>query len=129
MPSSTGDRQQRSLADYCAAERNLPAWIGTGLAMMGCGFVVARCGPFLQQIHFLHQAPAEQSLALLLGFGKVLIIAGLAVNVFAGWRHHRMMQDLDRGAAPRSWPFRQAVTVVLFLAMIGFTVAIYMVSA
>jgi putative membrane protein len=33
-----------------AAERTFLAWIRTGLALMGFGFVVARFGIFLQQI-------------------------------------------------------------------------------
>ena len=33
-----------------AAERTLLAWIRTGLAMMGFGFVVARFGVFLRQL-------------------------------------------------------------------------------
>ncbi len=31
---------------YFAAERTLPPWVRTGLAMMGFGFVVARFGLF-----------------------------------------------------------------------------------
>ena len=41
---------QATLSDYLAAERTLLAWIRTGLAMMGFGFVVARFGLFLQQL-------------------------------------------------------------------------------
>src|SRR5580704_18319321 len=37
-------RQRAALSDYRAAERILLAWIRTGLALMGFGFVVARCG-------------------------------------------------------------------------------------
>lgn len=36
-----------------AAERTLLAWVRTGLAMMGFGFVVARFGPFLREFHQL----------------------------------------------------------------------------
>ena len=35
---------------YLAAERTLLAWVRTGLAMMGFGFVVARFGLFLHEI-------------------------------------------------------------------------------
>ncbi|HKF26126.1 MAG TPA: DUF202 domain-containing protein [Candidatus Acidoferrum sp.] len=37
------------LRDYLAVERTFLAWIRTGVALMGFGFVVARFGLFLQQ--------------------------------------------------------------------------------
>ena len=42
-------RKRADLRDYLAAERPFLAWIRTGLALMGFGFVVARFGAFLQQ--------------------------------------------------------------------------------
>jgi putative membrane protein len=48
MDSPTGIGQKAALSDYLAAERTLLAWIRTGLALMGFGFVVARFGLFLQ---------------------------------------------------------------------------------
>ena len=39
-----------SPSDYLAAERTFLAWIRTGLALMGFGFVVARFGLFLREI-------------------------------------------------------------------------------
>jgi putative membrane protein len=39
-----------SPSDYLAAERTFLAWIRTGPALMGFGFVVARFGLFLQSL-------------------------------------------------------------------------------
>jgi putative membrane protein len=52
MDNSPGE-PMASLSDYLAAERTLLAWIRTGLALMGFGFVVARFGLFLQQLEAL----------------------------------------------------------------------------
>jgi putative membrane protein len=39
-----------SPSDYLGAERTFLAWLRTGLAVMGFGFVVARFGLFLQAL-------------------------------------------------------------------------------
>ena len=79
--------QKAGLSDYLAAERTLLAWIRTGLALMGFGFVVARFGLFLQQMQLMQKASPAQSYGLSLWFGTLLIAAGVLVNVFAGWHH------------------------------------------
>jgi hypothetical protein len=73
MDALTDTRRRASLSDYLAAERTFLAWIRTGLALMGFGFVVARFGLFLQQIQVVQQAPSAQSYGLSLWFGTALI--------------------------------------------------------
>ena len=41
---------ESDLRIYFAAERTTLAWVRTGLAMMGFGFVVARFGLFLREL-------------------------------------------------------------------------------
>jgi len=50
MDTTTDLRRRADLRDYLAAERTLLAWVRTGLALMGLGFVVARFGLFVQQL-------------------------------------------------------------------------------
>jgi putative membrane protein len=77
-------QQKASLSDYLAAERTLLAWIRTGLALMGFGFVVARFGLFLQQLQTVQHVLPRRSYGLSLWFGTALIAAGIAVNFLAG---------------------------------------------
>jgi putative membrane protein len=128
MDASAGTGQRASLSDYLAAERTLLAWIRTGLALMGFGFVVARFGLFLQQLQVTQRAPAAQSYGLSLWFGTALIAVGVIVNVFAGWHHLQLVRQLDRGRTEHSRPSIQAVAIAFFLAMIGLAMAIYLVS-
>jgi uncharacterized protein (DUF302 family) len=128
MDAPTEMRQTASLSDYLAAERTLLAWIRTGLALMGFGFVVARFGLFLQQLQIAQRAPSAQLYGLSLWFGTALIGAGIAVNLFSAWHHHRLIQIMDLGQATRPHTTTLAVATSLFLALVGLGMAIYLIS-
>src|ERR1700757_4994880 len=97
MNSPDGATPRASLSDYLAAERTLLAWIRTGLAMMGFGFVVARFGLFLQELHVTQNSAATQHYGLSLWFGTALIAVGVVANVVAGFHRLRLVRQLDRG--------------------------------
>jgi len=118
--------QKGALSDYLAAERTFLAWIRTGLAFMGFGFVVARFGLFLKELQFGQRAAPVQSYGLSLWFGTALILIGVAVNIFAGARHARMIRELDRGEIAR--PSAHVVVIAVFLALLGLAMAIYLFS-
>ena len=129
MDAPTQQTHKASLSDYLAAERTFLAWIRTGLALMGFGFVVARFGLFLQQLRFIDQAPpAGPSYGLSLWFGTALIAVGVLVNLSSAGRHVRMVRELDRGNPAGSGSLTQAVATALFLALVGLAMAIYLVS-
>jgi putative membrane protein len=81
---------------YFAAERTLLAWIRTGLALMGFGFVVARFGLFLQQLTLLQKVPVPATGASR-WFGTGLVMSGVVVTVGAMAIHARTVQRLRRG--------------------------------
>ena len=117
-----------SLSDYLAAERTLLAWIRTGLALMGFGFVLARFALFLQQLHLIQGGLPQEHSGFSLWSGTALIIVGVIVNVFAGWHHLRLMRALDRGDKAYSRPSLQAVAIACLLGLVGLAMAIYLVS-
>ena len=122
------DRFTSGPADYLAAERTFLAWIRTGLALMGFGFVVARFDLFLQTLQL-----GQPNLQLRLHgpspwFGTALIILGVIVNVACAWNHIRLVQQLNRGEAAFARPSSLAVTVAVILAVLGLAMAIYLVS-
>jgi hypothetical protein len=62
---SPESQAKAGLSDLLAAEGTFLAWIRTGLALMGFGFVVARFGLFLKQMQFLQQTPPNPVLRAL----------------------------------------------------------------
>lgn len=116
-----------TLGDYFAAERTLLAWIRTGLALMGFGFVVARFGLFLQEIQIVHMAPVR-SYGFSLRFGIALIALGVFVELLAGWNHLRLLKRLDRGEPGIPVEKTHAVIVAAVLALVGFAMAVYLFS-
>jgi uncharacterized protein (DUF302 family)/uncharacterized membrane protein YidH (DUF202 family) len=128
MSTSPNAAPRAALSDYLAAERTLLAWIRTGLALMGFGFVVARFGLFLQQLQIVQHSSVEESYGQSLWFGTALIALGVIVNLVAGARHLRLVRELDRGATFSSHSTIQAVTITFFLALIGLAMAIYLIS-
>jgi putative membrane protein len=84
--------QKTDLRDALATERTFLAWIRTGLALMGFGFVVARFGLFLNQLALIQHVHSVSSYGLSLWFGTASIVMGVLVFVLSAWRHIRLVR-------------------------------------
>src|SRR5262245_29565690 len=80
-----------------ASERTLLAWVRTGLAMMGFGFVVARFGLFLREIAAVGNRPADQGHVGSLIMGVTLAGMGVWVIAVAAIRYRRYNEALSAG--------------------------------
>jgi uncharacterized protein (DUF302 family)/uncharacterized membrane protein YidH (DUF202 family) len=125
----TARRAPDDFPDYLAAERTFLAWVRTGLALMGFGFVVDRFGLFLRQLERMQGGSPEAPLGVSVWFGTGLLVLGVAVNLMAAWRHRRLVHELAAGVPPRARPVAQASAIALILAAIGLALAIYLILA
>lgn len=111
---------------YLAAERTLLAWVRTGLALMGFGFVVARFGLFLREIAAHGAAAPLPPNGLSLWIGTALVILGAAVNLFGAVSHWRAVRRLKTGRSIRFRPLSVASGVAIVLALIGLWMVVYL---
>ncbi len=115
-------------SDYLAAERTFLAWIRTGIALMGFGFVVARFGLFLQALQIGQSNLQIRPYGPSFWFGTALIVLGVIVNLVCAWSHVRLVQELKRGESAFNRPSFLAIAVAVILAVMGLAMAIYLVS-
>jgi putative membrane protein len=111
-----------------AAERTLLAWLRTGLALMGFGFVVARFGLFLREFAAVRDA-TQPSLGGSWWIGTVLVILGVVITALAAIQHRQFLQRLDRREryVPPRWSLGLVVSVLFVL--IGLGMAAYLILA
>lgn len=115
---------------YFAAERTFLAWIRTGLALMGFGFVVARFGLFLRELSMRNSGPPQASSHTTgpsLWLGTALVIVGVIVNITAVTTHIRQVRELSSGDWIAGRISGTAVTLALLLSAAGIGLAIYLI--
>ncbi len=111
---------------YLAAERTLLAWVRTGLAMMGFGFVVARFGLFLREVAAVQGAAPAHSIRASLWIGTALVVLGVVVDVLAAVVYVRTVRRLDAGRHLEFRAVSLGVVTAGLLALLGLATAAYL---
>jgi len=111
---------------YFAVERTLLAWIRTGLAMMGFGFVVARFGLFLRELGAAAPNMLVKSTGFSLWSGTALVLAGVVVNAVSTVQYLHTIRDLNEGRDVTGRPSTLAVSLSIVLCIVGTAMAFYL---
>jgi putative membrane protein len=109
-----------------AAERTLLAWIRTGLALMGFGFVVARFGLFLREIASAQGVGPVKHAGLSQWGGIGLVVLAVIVTASAAVRNARFVQRYNEGIVLRPGPISTGAVLAVILAFLGVVMALYL---
>src|SRR5690349_23057307 len=113
---------------YFAAERTFLAWIRTGLALMGFGFVVARFGLFMREIAASGHNTNVKTYGFSLLAGTALVLVGVFINLASSIQHVRLIGRLNRNEDVVGKPSYTAVALALILAILGFAMVIFLIA-
>lgn len=109
-----------------AAERTLLAWIRTGLALMGFGFVVARFGLLMHEMAAIREAPPPTGYTQ--GLGVALVVLGVLVTLLAAAEHRQVVTRIDRGEPYRPPRWSLGLVVAALLAALGIAMVGYLLQ-
>lgn len=124
--------QEKDLRVFFAAQRTMLAWVRTGVALMGFGFVVARFGLFLRELAVARQITTRQELAapvrptISVWAGISLLAVGVAVMLVAAARYRAFARDYERSIAPAAPSIAAEMATAIVLAAIGTVLSFYL---
>lgn len=129
-PSNTPDLPNTpDLREYFAAERTILAYVRTGVAMMGIGFVVARFSLMLRMLPVtpsasIHHEPSGHSLWL----GTALVLSGTLIMALAVLQYVQQVKMLNRMRNHDFTASWLAIGLALAAGGFGVAMAIYLVA-
>ncbi|MCC6493642.1 MAG: DUF202 domain-containing protein [Pirellulales bacterium] len=108
---------------YFAAERTLLAWVRTGLAVIGLGFVVARFGLFLRMLRDGADLTPHAG-STFIGVGLVLL--GSASIGVAARQHVKFCRTLAAADRPHGYAVSWSAWFSAVICVVGLALAAYL---
>lgn len=109
---------------FFAAERTMLAWLRTGLAVIGVGFLVARFGLFLRMLRNPGVDISPPLFSSLIGIGFVLL--GATLIGISAWQHTGFIRVMTLEQRPANYSMHLAVWVSAVVTFLGLALAIYL---
>ncbi|QDU54298.1 YidH family protein [Aeoliella mucimassa] len=108
---------------YLAAERTLLAWLRSGIAVIGLGFLVARFGMFLAMVRGQVMGGHQMASSII---GIAFILLGAVMIALAAWQHRQFVREFQGSFPPtRRWP-ALSLWVSALVATAGVALAAYL---
>ncbi|HVT35885.1 MAG TPA: DUF202 domain-containing protein [Nevskiaceae bacterium] len=112
---------------YFAAERTLLAWVRSGIAISGLGFVVSRFGLYLRLLALPAPAPLHlESPRLSAVIGAALVGMGAAASLLAALQFRGFIATLPRGDLPQRYHVAFAQLLAYGVAAAGALLCLYL---
>ena len=109
-------------------ETTLLAWIRTGMALMGFGFVVARFGLFLRELAATRGLPPHHTTSASLYFGIAFIILGVSVSLTAGWLNWQYLRKHPPTGPELPDTLPLGLLLALLVAVVGAGMGVYLAA-
>lgn len=114
---------------FFASERTLLAWVRTGLAIIGLGYIVARFGLFLRimareagQTATISQNPVSRLI------GVAFVVVGAVSMVMASVQHRTFIKGLPARDLPANYYRAFALWVSISISLLGGALAAYLIT-
>jgi putative membrane protein len=113
------------LRQHFALERTLLAYIRTGLAFIGMGFVIARFGLLVHELRTHGESPHTPGWSV--WFGSALVLIGGLIGPAAATTYKRQLRRLNTAMSLDEEPVRMALALSAVQFAIGGAMAVYLV--
>jgi putative membrane protein len=112
---------------YFAAERTLLAWVRTGVAVIGLGFIVSRFGLFMRLVAAPQRNAESNVFAGAVGCG--LVVCGAIFTALAARQFALFLRTLEPGERPRlAYGPWLSLVLASAIAALGLLLAIYLLA-
>ena len=101
------------------------AWLRTGIATIGLGFLVARFGYFIMVVN--GRAANSHLSSTFIGIG--LVVLGTMMIGASGWQHKRFLKTLSGDSLPPQYSTRLSLALSMLMVLCGIALAIYLAAA